>query len=134
MKRGYINLRRVSVPFSPHITPFPNTILRPSQIQKSCRRQLKCGYQRILRYRLHRKLKKAEIARFEQFHRLLQCFPKAFLFNVLKRVYMGERVNLPFVRDDQFDSCDQTIHLHKTVSELKVRPVKCTSDEHGIKF
>ena len=31
------------------------TILRPSQIQRSCRQQLKCCYIRILRYRLHRK-------------------------------------------------------------------------------
>ena len=36
--------------------PLSNTpFLRPFQIQRSCRRQLKCGYYRILRYRLHRK-------------------------------------------------------------------------------
>ena len=34
-----------------------------------------------------------EIAHFEQFHLFPQCFPKAFFFNVLKRVHMEERVN-----------------------------------------
>ena len=37
---------------------------------------------------------KGEIAHFEQFHLFPQFFPKAFFFNVLKRVYMEERVNL----------------------------------------
>ena len=31
---------------------------------------------------------KGEIAHFEPFHLLPQCFPKAFFFNALKRVYM----------------------------------------------
>ena len=34
-----------------------------------------------------------EIAHFEQFHLFPQCFPKAFFFNVLKCVYIEERVN-----------------------------------------
>ena len=37
-------------------------------------------------------MEKGEIAHFEQFHLFSQCFPKAFFFNVLKRVYMEERV------------------------------------------
>ena len=37
--------------------------------------------------------KKGEIAHFEQFHLFPQCFPKAFFFfNVLKLLYMEERV------------------------------------------
>ena len=35
-----------------------------------------------------------EIAHFEQLHLFLQCFAKAFFFNVLKWVYMKERVKL----------------------------------------
>ena len=35
-------------------------------------------------------VEKGEIANFEQFHLFPQCFPKAFLFNVLKLVYMEE--------------------------------------------
>ena len=38
-------------------------------------------------------VEKGEIAHFEQFHLFPQCFPKAVFFNVLKRVYMEERVN-----------------------------------------
>ena len=42
-------------------------------------------------------VEKGEIAHFEQFHLLPQCFPKDFFFNVLKRVYiyyMEEKVNI----------------------------------------
>ena len=35
---------------------------------------------------------KGETAHFEQFYLFPQCFPKAFFFNVLKRVYMEVRV------------------------------------------
>ena len=35
---------------------------------------------------------KGEIAHLEQFHLVPQCFQKAFFFNMLKRVYMEERV------------------------------------------
>ena len=38
-------------------------------------------------------VKKSEIAHFEQFHLFPQCFPGASLFNVLKWVYMKEKVN-----------------------------------------
>ena len=44
-------------------------------------------------YCLENIVEKGEIANFEQFHLFPQCFPKAFFFNVLKRVYMKERVN-----------------------------------------
>ena len=37
-------------------------------------------------------MEKGEIAHSEQFHLFPQCFPKAFFFNVLKRVYKEERV------------------------------------------
>ena len=37
-------------------------------------------------------MEKGEIAHFEQFHLFPQCFPKAFFFNGLKCVCMGERV------------------------------------------
>ena len=37
-------------------------------------------------------VEKGEIAQFEQFQRFQECFPKAFFFNVLKRVCMEERV------------------------------------------
>ena len=37
-------------------------------------------------------VEKGEIAHFEQFHLFPQCFPKAFFFNVLKWVYMKQRV------------------------------------------
>ena len=36
---------------------------------------------------------KDEIAHFEQFHLYPRCFPEAFFFNVLKRIYMEEWVN-----------------------------------------
>ena len=39
-------------------------------------------------------MEKGEIANFEQFHLFPQCFPKAFFFNVSKRVYMEEKVNI----------------------------------------
>ena len=39
-------------------------------------------------------VEKGEIAHFEQFHLFPQCFPKAFIFSVLKWVYMEERVNI----------------------------------------
>ena len=35
---------------------------------------------------------KGEIAHLKQIHPFPQCFPKAFFFNVLKLVYMEERV------------------------------------------
>ena len=39
-------------------------------------------------------VEKGEIAHFEQFHLLPQCFPNVFFsFNVLERVFMEERVN-----------------------------------------
>ena len=38
---------------------------------------------------------KGEIAHFEQFHLFPQCFTKAFYFNVLKWVYLEERVKGP---------------------------------------
>ena len=38
-------------------------------------------------------LSRTNFAHFEQFHLLPQCFPKAFIFSVLKLVYMEERVN-----------------------------------------
>ena len=38
-------------------------------------------------------MEKGEIAQNEQFHLFPQCFPKAFLFNMLKWVYMEKRVN-----------------------------------------
>ena len=66
------------------INPFPNTSFwdRP-KFKEVCRRQLKYGYLRILRYRLLRKhFGKDEIAQNEQFHLFPQCFPKAFLFDV----------------------------------------------------
>ena len=37
-------------------------------------------------------MEKGEIAQSEQFHLFPQCFPKVFFFNVLKWVYMEERV------------------------------------------
>ena len=37
-------------------------------------------------------VEKGEIAHFEQFRLFLQCFPKYFFYNVLKWVYMEERV------------------------------------------
>ena len=37
-------------------------------------------------------VEKGEIAHFEQFHLFPQCFPKGFLFNVLKLVHMEKRV------------------------------------------
>ena len=37
-------------------------------------------------------MEKGEIAHSEQFNLFPQCFPKAFFFNVLKLVYMEERV------------------------------------------
>ena len=37
-------------------------------------------------------MEKGEIAHFEQFHLFPQCFPKVVIVNVLKRVYMEERV------------------------------------------
>ena len=37
-------------------------------------------------------MEKGEIAHFEQFHLFPQCFPEVFFFDVLKRVYMEERV------------------------------------------
>ena len=37
-------------------------------------------------------VEKDEIAHFEQFHLLSQCFPKAFFFNDLKCVYMEQMV------------------------------------------
>ena len=40
-------------------------------------------------------VEKVEIAHFEQFPFFPQCFPKAFFFNVLKWVYMEERVKNP---------------------------------------
>ena len=43
-------------------------------------------------------VERAEIAHFEQFHLFPQCFPKAFYLNVLKRVYMEERVKPLFAR------------------------------------
>ena len=33
-------------------------------------------------------VEKGEIAHSEQFHLFQKCFPKAFFFNVLKRVYI----------------------------------------------
>ena len=39
-------------------------------------------------------MEKGEIAHFEQFHLFLQCFPEALLFNVLKGLYMEERVKV----------------------------------------
>ena len=38
-------------------------------------------------------MENGEIVHFEQFHRIPQCFPKGFFFNVLKWVCMKERVN-----------------------------------------
>ena len=37
-------------------------------------------------------MEKGEIAHFEQFHLFPQCFPRGFIVNVLKWVYMEERV------------------------------------------
>ena len=37
-------------------------------------------------------MEKGEIAHFEQFHLFQQCFPEAFFFNVLKLVFMKERL------------------------------------------
>ena len=42
-------------------------------------------------------MEKGEIAHIEQFHLFPQRFPQAFFFNVLKWVYMEERVNLFFM-------------------------------------
>ena len=39
-------------------------------------------------------VEKGEIAHLEQFHLFPQSFPKAFSFNVLKWVYIEERVNV----------------------------------------
>ena len=39
-----------------------------------------------------------KIAHFDQFHPFPQCFPKAFFFNMLKWVYMEERVNKHFAQ------------------------------------
>ena len=41
-------------------------------------------------------MEKGEIAQNEQFHHFPQCFPKAFLFNLLKRVYMEGRIKPVF--------------------------------------
>ena len=38
-------------------------------------------------------VEKGEIAHFEQFHLFQQCFPKVFFFNVLRGVYMEEKIN-----------------------------------------
>ena len=70
----------------PSFNPFPNrvcTILRPPQIQRSCRQQTKCGYESSFRYRMHIEIitGKGEIAHLEQFHLFPQCFPKVFFFN-----------------------------------------------------
>ena len=42
-------------------------------------------------------VEKGEIAHFEQFHLFPPCFPKVFYFNVLKWVYVEERVNQYFL-------------------------------------
>ena len=39
-----------------------------------------------------------EIAHLEQFHLFPQCFPKAVFFNVVKWVYMEERVKQDLIR------------------------------------
>ena len=36
-------------------------------------------------------VEKGEIAQNEQFHLFSQCFPKAFIFNVLKLVYIWRK-------------------------------------------
>ena len=42
-------------------------------------------------------MEKGEIAQDEQFHLFYQRFPEAFFFNVLKWVYMEEKINAYFV-------------------------------------
>ena len=90
--------------------------MRPSQIQRSCRQQLKCGYLRIK----HRKPGKGEIAHFEQFHLFPQCFPK-FFFNVLKLVYMEERVK-NLLRWTEFEiilqECSLGDHFQKVLAKF----------------
>ena len=49
-----------------------------------------------------------EIAHFEQFHLFPQCFPKAFFFSVLKRVYMEERVKSLCYTILTFNDSDKT--------------------------
>ena len=39
-------------------------------------------------------VEKGETAHIEQFYPFPQCFPKDFFFNVLKRVYMEEKVKI----------------------------------------
>ena len=39
-------------------------------------------------------MEKDKIAHLSNFHLFPQCFSKTFFFNVLKRVYMEERVNV----------------------------------------
>ena len=72
--------------FEPPLThSLKHTILRPSQIQRSCRRQLKLTIKGFLDTDcIENIVEKGEIAQNEQFHLFQQCFPKAFFFNVLK--------------------------------------------------
>ena len=46
-------------------------------------------------------MENGEIAHFEQSHFFAKCFPKAFIFSVLKWVYMEEAANL-FPHNDTF--------------------------------
>ena len=50
-------------------------------------------------------MEKGEIAHFEQFHLFPQCFPKTFSFDVLKWVYVEEKVKYHRILDlDAFDT------------------------------
>ena len=79
-----------------YLNPFPNTLFWDRlKFQEAADNNWSAAIKGFLDTDcLENIVEKCEIAHFEQFHLFPQCFPKAFFFNVLKWVYMEERVNM----------------------------------------
>ena len=56
-------------------------------------------------------MEKGEIAHFEKVHLFPQCFPEAFFFNVLKGVFMEERVDNSSMSDSRYSSSQISLSL-----------------------
>ena len=74
---------------------------------------------------------KGEIAHFEQFHLFPQCFPKDRFFNLLKWVYMEERLN-PFPHNDAFWRPGETSLLKTLREKEKLLVTSSFSFSHSV--
>ena len=87
-------------------------------------------------------MEKGEIARFEQFHLFLQCFPKAFFFNVFKIWRIGlnsldvdDNISLQdkvYIRRLE-RLCDTVVHVDSFVGSDKEKN-PAYKEYHGMSF